>query len=588
MKTAHRSLCLLLLITGCGALVPPQSAPKVTFAAAQGREYKLANNHKLTPVQEEALVMLNELAGRVKNFRHDEVRIMTQALIADLFWGYDENRARRLFKEAFRSVERVMEEENPMRFLSDSPRTSLRSMLLKLITGHDPRLAEELLKSVSERPAKTADANFGKRNQGERPKLSLRVAQELIPSDPSRAAELIRQGFGAGLSMDLVVTLQALRQKDPRLAADVLRRALVEVEVNQDSPLGDLMLLGFYFNQAEDRAAGGNPAKDTQPDLIPPDLIEPYLNFAFKAITLQDQQDRDAAAGPQRKRMVMFDLIDQGMLAALLPLFEERQPERAVAVRARLLKIEGDMPKAVRDASPKPRTVTDWIEEASKTNDSFLRNMLYGEAAMMAGQAGDFDLAISLAGRISERRSAVDDYRRDAVFAAIGRYDIEAGVRYTKDISDPLERARLFGRLARKAFEKSDPQRAAELLKAAEETIVDSKPMPGKADKLLDLATSATADAELGFKLMRTAVEAINEEFPPESDTGGGMSATPPGTQEFKDNLESLARTDFRRALMLARTIRREEISVQALLAACQGALNVRPDPVEGGVRDKK
>ncbi|HYE74454.1 MAG TPA: hypothetical protein VEF04_14040, partial [Blastocatellia bacterium] len=329
---AIKKLIPPLVVACLSVLLNAQSTSPVTSTSNKSQVSNISNSAELTPVQEQAVLILKQLSEKVKKIHDDELRISTEALIADILWKYDQPLARRLFQNAFRSTELISDEENPIISFGGSPRTSLRTKLLSLIIKHDPSFAEELLKSIPESRSQTDAANIG-----ERAKLSLSLAPYLIASDPQRAGALIKQSLGNRLSFELMLALNWLRGKDRKLADDLFIQALSKVEINPETPFADLMLISFYFSDLEDKAANEPTPQATQPDSIPPNLIEPVLNLAFKAITLQDQKEQREAGRERKKRMVMFDLMDHGMMAGFLPLFEKYQPERAGIIRSRLV-----------------------------------------------------------------------------------------------------------------------------------------------------------------------------------------------------------------------------------------------------------
>jgi hypothetical protein len=149
----------------CGSLVAQTtqtSPPKSGEIPAQ----KPGPKHEITPQQEQAISALNNLDERTKEFADDKTRIVAQALIADALWQYDQKNAERRFTEAFRSIERIEDEDRSQPF-SYSTKTYLRVALLRLIAGRDADLAERLFKSVPE-PSAKAKENAHAESQGAR------------------------------------------------------------------------------------------------------------------------------------------------------------------------------------------------------------------------------------------------------------------------------------------------------------------------------------------------------------------------------------------------------------------------------------
>lgn len=545
---------------------------KIREAPRAGRE--------ITPQQEQAISVLNNLFERTKEFADAKTRIETQAQIADALWEYDQKTARRQFTEAFRSVEKIEDEGRNLSFF-DSSTTFLRMGLLRLIAGRDSALAERLIKSVPQ-PSARARENASAENHDANGKLYLNLAQELISTDPKRAADLIPKGFNSGFSTALVMTLKFLGQTEPKTADRLMRQALSEIQPNPKAPMADLFILGMYFTPDHEEAGGRNAEerKDDSPEapeLIKPSLVEPLLNFAFKAITIESaNEQKRMASGQQQERMLMFDLIDEGIVAGLLPLFEQHQPEKAAFVRSRLGQIENAIPPTTREAmnAPRPTTVKELLDEAQVRKDPFQKDSLYAEAARKAKEAGDFDQAIAIAENLSDKRTGMDisDIRYDAALNASDKRNIETAYRYVKEIPDPFNQARALCRVALKSFELRDLQRANELIKQAERMVAKSGPTPEKVFALLDVADAATTINQVGgFEVINAAVEVINQIHSAKFRSGKPDFIL--DSKTFEKSLGMLARADFQRAMRLALAITQSDVSALAQLAVCRGVL---------------
>jgi hypothetical protein len=462
----NSALVVSLLCASLAAQTTQTSPQKSGKIPAQ----KPSAGREITPQQEQAISALDNLFERTKEFADDKTRIEAQALIADALWQYDQKNARRQFTEAFRSIERINDEERSFP-LFDDPKTSLRVGLLRLIAGRDADLAERLVKSVPE-PSAKAKENAHAEYQGAKGELYFNFARVLISTDPKRAADLIRKGFSCGFSPELVITLRYLGQTEPETGDNLMRQALSEIPPNPIAPMADLFILGMYFTTDHEDAADRNAdarKSDTPetPELIRPGLVEPLLNFAFKAITIESENEQKRmSSGQMQKRMMMFDLIYQDIMEGLLPLFERHQPERAAFIRSRLGQIENALPPKVSGATYIPRliTVKELLDEAQTRKDPSQKDSLYADAASKAEEAGDFDLAIAIMEKLSDKRRVMDlsSIRHSAAINASDKGDIDAAYRYAKEIPDTSHHARALCRIALKSFEKRDLQRAWE------------------------------------------------------------------------------------------------------------------------------
>jgi hypothetical protein len=572
----NSALAVSLLCASSVAQTAQTTSPKSRKPPAQ----KPGARREITPRQERAISVLNSLFERTKEFGDDKTRIETQAQIADALWEYDQQTARRQFTEAFHSIERIEDEERPFP-VSYTPKTLLRLLLSDLLAKRDADLAEKLINSIPEPQTKT-DQTSPTKKRGERGSLYLKLADELIPTDPQRAANLIPKGFNGGFSTELVSTLKLLGRKEPEAADKLLRRALSEIQPDPEAPMTDLFAIGQYFiayyeESASRNGAGRKDEAPAEPEPIKPVLVEPLLNFAFKAITIESANEQGRmSSGKEQERMVMFDMIDHGIVAWLLPLFERHQPERAAFIRSHLGHIENVIPTSVHRAmnTPRPTTVKELLDEAQTKKDSFEKDMLYAEAARKAEEAGDFDQAIAITEKLSDKRRGNDVslIRNSAAIKAGDRGDIDAAYRYAITLPDPLDQARALCRIALRSFEKRDLQRANELINEAEKMIAMSGPTPKKVFALLDMSAAATTINPVGgFEFVNTAIAVINQIHSAKSQPGRINFIR--DSMTFEKSLGMLARADFERAMRLALAITPSDVSALAQLAVCRGAL---------------
>ena len=572
----NSALVVSLLCASSAAQTAQTSSPKPRKTPAQ----KPGARRELTPQQERAISVLNNLFERTKEFADDETRIETQAQIADALWQYDRQTARRQFTEAFRSIERIEDEERTLPDLY-TPKNLLRLRLSNLAAKRDADLAEMLINSIPESQTKP-DQTSPTKTRGARGSLYLKLADELIPTDPQRAANLIPKGFNGRFSIELVSTLKFLGRKEPEAADKILRRALSEIQPDPEAPMIDLFAIGQYFiadyeESADHNDAGQKVEPPAEPESIKPVLVEPLLNFAFKAIKIEAANEQSRMSnGQKQERMVMFDMIDQGIVEWLAPLFEQHQPERAAFIRSHLGHIENVIPTAVHQAlnAPRPTTIKELLDEAQTKKDPFQKDLLYAEAARKAEEAGDFDQAIAITEKLSDKRMGTDVslIRNSAAINAGDKGDIDAAYRYAITLTDPSDQARALCRIALKSYEKRDLQRANELINEAEKMIAKFGPTPKKVFALLDVAAAATTINPIGgFEFVNTAIAVINQIHA--SKTQPGRMNFIRDSMTFEKSLGMLARADFERAMRLALAIIPGDISALAQLAVCRGAL---------------
>lgn len=525
----------------------------------------------LRPQQQQAVSVLKQLYEQAKEFSDEKLRIETQSEIANLLWNYDAPKARAYFTETYTLIDR-MEDRDRFLPMFDSPGMMMRREVLWKIASRDSELAERLIQATP----KTKEQNANKDNapDEDKRKLFFDLAIRLISKDAKRATQIIQSNMDGAITLELIRTLNLLQQKEPAVANDLLRQWLLKLNVNAEYPMGDLFILGQYFAQPE-KAPVNNDSKDSVNEL-PAVLIEPLLDFVSKAITLHGEHEQKLSANPPRKRFVMGDMINVGIIASLLPLFEKHRPEQAGIIRAHLGQVENMLPSSIRNGeiSSHPKAIDDLLNEAQKVKDEFLRDVLYADAAHHAEMDGNYDRAIEIAGRIRnpDRRPDISLMREMATRDALGKGNISEAYRYAKDLPNAADRAELFSQIALKAFEKSDLQRANELLNVAEKLVAKTAASPEQITALLQIiSTKAVMNLGQAFESAKAAIEAINVLYAKPSSRSGFDYFQSIGS--FQNNLGVLARHDFQRTLSLAQTIRKKEISVVAQLSVCASVL---------------
>jgi hypothetical protein len=593
--------CLLLAALPLGAAsVFPQSRPPAGEKKAQTAKQP---ERQLTPRQQRALALLDQLAEQAKEVKDDRVRIQLQSRIADLLWKYDEPRARQLLGESFAAAESIKTDKQPAMLGGLGDPT--RGEVIRLAAERDLDLAEKLVKSMPDAPAGPDPTqgllgNF----QNERARHQLDLAARAAETDPARAARMARETLPGGVNMMFVPTLNRIRERDPKLADDVFRQALATVQNGKALPAFSLSLLGQYvFPNAPlfGSFAGvrSNLGGAAQPP-VNPDLARQFLNLAYQTAT-------DQAGGGTRRSLAQFPgmnpqevmrgmgVFDYVALKPLLPYFDEYLPDKANLIRNRLNQINQDIPAQQREFFDQfagqqegKQTTAGLIDKAEAAGRPEQKDMYYTQAAQLALAEGDTERALALSEKISNqqiRALAVSGMRSQAAMKAVEKGEVEAALRYARELTDPVQRASMLGQLAAAMHKESDRPRAIELVAEAAQSLGQAENTPEKARLLLSLsATMARLDPPRGFELLAVAVEAVNKAdfaLPPTGQQGAraavdlAIKAMEPnhGQLNFDEALTPLAREDFDRALGLAQAIEKKDFALQAQLAVCRAVL---------------
>ncbi len=295
----------------------------------------------------------------------------------------------------------------------------------------------------------------------------------------------------------------------------------------------------------------------------------------------------NAASQQIQEAVRSLNRMDYLYMQHMLPLFQQYMPEKAALISNRLQQLGGNLSTQERNQMDSysslfkgETTVSDLMSKAEQETNQQQKDLLYSRAAQMAIQAGDFEEAFSIIEKIkneSMKSNLGSSLRIQAVKQALEKGEMGTAYRYAKDVSDLFTRADLFGQIAQRLAAKPDLARANEILSAAEKSLDKADNKSDKALALLALsAAAAKIDPPHGFEVLKTAVDTLNRANydPPPAAV---MSLLRPDSSVYGIELDRsfapLARADFQRALGLAQSIEKKEMSVLAQLSVCRGVL---------------
>ncbi|MDQ3712741.1 MAG: hypothetical protein M3388_11055, partial [Acidobacteriota bacterium] len=222
----------------------------VSFAQTSPTESASEKEKAQKELQKHALEMIDQAVAEANTLKLPANRAIVFALAGDLYWRFDEKRARELFRSAGDDILVANLESEKEKKDSDDPYLSfyefggVRNEVLPIIAKHDADLALELL--VQTRPAKVTEAlakaalpnakqegsfmNFNPEQYRVREEIALeqRFAILAAEQNPDKAIKLIKDSLAKGVSWNVLPLLQKLNKKDEKkassLADDVIRK----------------------------------------------------------------------------------------------------------------------------------------------------------------------------------------------------------------------------------------------------------------------------------------------------------------------------------------------------------------------------
>ncbi|HYP43007.1 MAG TPA: hypothetical protein VEQ18_03205 [Candidatus Nitrosocosmicus sp.] len=530
-----------------------------------------------------ALSLLSSLYEQIKGIENEQFKIRTQTQIADVLWQYDEPRAREIFTKSFNAIDSI---KSLPKNISVSPgakpdinrfKDGLRFEMIQIISRHDVKLAETLMKSTKDTESENALNKADNANPNADSMQELKFAMALAKSNPEKSAQIIRNRLRSGYDESFIPILLEIRRKNEALSNQLFTDFLAAASAQQPSVMKVASLAMYVTPNESDAFLGQNqPVSQT--------LIKQYLSFAYPALSQWINTQRQAAIDDQiDQQTVSRDLTILKQI--VMPLLERASPSQSANLRSQLTLLfeKQNIGQANFSNSENQDEVQELIDKADATVGTKQRDSLYMRAAMLAKQKGDVEKALAIAERISGEQdkftvSSIITYQ--AGFDALRKKDVDTALHYAKKTLFIPQRTYLYNEIARSLLNNKDRLRAGEILNELKNWLDKTDNSGHKAEGLLFIATTtADYDSAQGFEMLRSAVDVINKvnfELDGNSKNDGHLKTIPMTLErlDFKSVFSLLARADFSQALSLAQSLNKKEAAVTAQLAVCQEVLN--------------
>lgn len=278
MKSRSLSLLLCLVILSVTFISAQTGTPTPTPTPAQAEKTQAQKE-----IEKRVVEMLDQALSDAGTLKLAQNRAVVFALAGDLYWQFDEKRARELFRTSANEIITANIEADKEKKDTEDPYAGIfefsegyRGEILPMIAKHDADLALEIL--VQTRPAKLVEAMAKagapntKQDGGmfdfnpDRYRIQQEVALEqrfallAAEQNPDKAIKLIKDSLAKGISWNVMPLLQKLNEKDPKkaqsLADDVVAKI---VDTDLSKKMEDLRAaIGFLQG-----ATNPNAAKET-------------------------------------------------------------------------------------------------------------------------------------------------------------------------------------------------------------------------------------------------------------------------------------------------------------------------------------
>lgn len=385
---------------------------------AYGQEKAVTTDDEKEKKQKEldkrVVEMLDQAVAEGELLRLAQNRAIVYAIAGDLYWKYDEKRARQLFRNAATELTTYNQETERDRRDSSDPYIDLynwgdpRTDILPLVAKHDAELALEML--VQTRSAKLNEAllrasvaapkqsnlmEWNPDNERVRQEVALEQQFALLAADenPEKAIKLIKDSLTKGVSPNVLALLQKLNKKDEKkaaaLAGDVIKKLL---DAELDKKMED-MQAALYFLQTAFKPETGRDPKEKQ--------------FSFTEAQMKDLATKLANTLLDSPR----SLTTASLLLRAAQLIEKFAPGKGVMVRQRISELEASLPPEYKRMQEQQKlwdansTPEDLIAHLPKLQNEYEKAQAYSQLAGKIAEIDDEARAKKLIGQIPDEKA---------------------------------------------------------------------------------------------------------------------------------------------------------------------------------------
>ncbi len=258
-------------------------------------------------LEERVLQMINQAVGDAAYLKLPQNRAVIYGIAGDLYWKFDEKRARELFRSSANEIMISYAEQEKEKKETDDQFFSLfdlsgnaRQEILPMIAKHDADLALELL--VQTRPRKIAEEllkatepnakqeggymNFNPDHFRTQQEIALEQRFALLAAEqnPDKAIKLINESLAKGISWNVLPLLQKLHRKDEKKAAQLADKVIgkitdTDLNKKRDDLIAAIRFLQFATNPNMPKSSKEKEFKftDAQLKTIAEKLIDTFL-----------------------------------------------------------------------------------------------------------------------------------------------------------------------------------------------------------------------------------------------------------------------------------------------------------------------
>lgn len=600
MFSARVGLLILLITFAAVAQQPVQKTTKSTKKAA-------VLSKEVEELRLSAVSQLHSLVQAANEIDDIPERVRVMAEIGDAFWSVDPEYARTILVRSFKEIDKLSSgSENDPERLASQKRT-LRRLVLSRIAKHEPSVANQLLHDSANEPL-TADEKAMHQQGVATPNADalLSIAENLLATDPKRAAMIAGYSLRDGLSQRLRLFLMGLLSKDSAVADSLVRTAINQASAQHPARLFDVMILWDYAYQPQDfyfngilLTRGWAPRQGT-----PQDLKRSVLAFAVTAIVENLQLIPTSAESPQDRNAAQMQLgALHSVIQQLLPSMQVDWPRGTGDLQQAIVRVEQELKNTGQTAPTRPpfpdpesskSAIDDLLEKAAAASQGDGRDDLYLAAAFRLFQTRGFERGKEIAAKI-------DDQKRRAMileplnFLLIGdlieKNRLQETLSVANELKTPELRIAALARVGRAFIESGDSQTGLQTLDSAQSAASKADPTIEVSAATMRIAAAfAKSNPIRAAEALNLAIQILNKAK--QDDTAWGIMVPAPyddalsiswknglagGIRSIKvtfprngDFTELLSKLEFNEAISIAKSVNKKALSLMAQAAVCR------------------
>jgi hypothetical protein len=499
----------------------------VAAAQTSPTESKSEKEKAQKELEKRVLEMIDQAVSDASTLKLAQNRAIVYAIAGDLYWKYDEKRARELFRNSGSEILVANSEADKDKKESDDlysgvfEFSDIRNDILPMIAKHDADLALEMLAQTRsakliEAMAKAAQPN-AKQDSGfmnfnpEQFRVRQEVALEqqfavlAAEQNPDKAIKLIKDSLSKGISWNVLPLLQKLNQKEEKKAAsladDVVRK-IVDTDLTKKSEdLGAAIRFLQY-------------ATNPKPPKNPKDKV-----FKFSETQVKDIANKLAATFLQPSNTLQMTMAMNQVMANL----EKIVPEKVPLLKQRQTEAMKNLPPEIKRFQQQEKiwnqnsTPEEIIADLPKLNE-YEKASAYQSLSYKIGQIDDEERAKKLIEQIPDEKArdrANEQYESSKINRAADAGKLDDAKKLIKNLNQKKTQIQKLVALAIQFYKKDtdkDRETAVNLMKDAKALANEYPEDENELNDLMEIVKGyAVIDAPEAFRIFEPVVEQLND-----------------------------------------------------------------------------